>query len=233
MSCLAGIGKLFIVGLVAVALFVVGIFVLAVLDPNGESSAQLEGERVSGEGSQGQIEVQKQAPEPIPTPPPPPPSPDQRIASAQQALGNLKLSAKNALESAVSSQDPDAALRQVTISLETIADGSNGANALAKQLSEELADIRSKTLSVKNNAYLSKSDRNDLLKTLTAQEATAQKILAETQRFCNELRLIQAKEIPSWTSAYSQFVTVLGASEALKKIASRIKASAKKLESVQ
>jgi hypothetical protein len=234
MSCLASIGKLFIVGLVAAALFVVGVLVLAAFQAaNQGSPAHQEVAQPAVGGSQGQAMTHVQTPEPMPSPPPPPPSLEQRIASAQEALQNLKLGAKETLESAVASQDPDAALRQVTVSLETIADGSSGANALAKQLSEEMTEIRGKMQSVKNNAYLSKNDKNDLLKTLMTQEAAVQKALGQAQLFCGDLRSIQTKEIPSWTSAYSHFVTVLGASEALKKIAPRIKASANKLGSAQ
>lgn len=230
MSCLAGIGKLLLFGLILVAFFVAGIFALAIFDvATGEEdkTAAIQDVRVENGGGQAPVATAQ------PTATPPPPSLEQRIGSAQEALGNLKLAAREALESAVSSQEPDAALRQVTLSLETIADGSNGANSIAKQLSEEMVEIRDKTQSIRNNAYLPKTDKNELMKELAKQEASVHKTLGQARKFCDELRSIQTNDIPSWTSAYSHFVTVLGSSEALKKIAPRIKAAAGKLGSTQ
>lgn len=229
MSCLAGIGKLLLFGIVLVAFFVVGIFALAIFDvaTGGDNkTATIQDVRAENVGAQTPVAVAQ----PTATPPP---SLERRIESAQEALGNLKRGAREALESAVSSNEPDTALRQVTLSLETIADGPNGANSIAKQLSEEMVEIRDKTQSIRNNAYLPKTDKNELMKELAKQEASVQKTLGQARKFCDELRSIQTNDIPSWTSAYSHFVTVLGSSEALKKIAPRIKAAAGKLGSTQ
>jgi hypothetical protein len=226
MSCVGSIAKLLLIGLVLAALFVAGIFVVAIFDVMTGGDDVSATQELRTDGSESQVAV---ASAPIPTPPPPPPSLEQRIESAQEALRNLKLGAQEALNAAVSSTEPDAALREVTLSLETVADGANGANSVAKQLSEEMSEIQNKMQSIRTNTYLSKADKNELLKTLTAQQVSVQKTLGQARKFCDELRSIQTKDIPSWTSTYSHFVTVLGSSEALKKIAPRIKAAAGRL----
>lgn len=226
MSCLGAIGKLFL-GLVAGAvLLVVAALVLAGIQ-SGRQAGSVTQEAVhdssTGQSQNASNEIA------TPTPTPRPPSLEERIELNQRELIDLRLKAKEALKSAVSSSAPDAALRQITLSFETIADGPEGANSVTKKLTEELNSIREKTKSVRANTYLSQGDKNELTKTLAAQEASVQKTLAQARKFCDELRSIQTKEIPSWTSAYSHFVTVLGASEALKKIAPRIMTAAKRL----
>jgi hypothetical protein len=226
MSCLGAIVKLFL-GLVAGAvLLVVAALVLAGIQSGRQAgSSTQESVHHSGAGKSQNASNEIAAP----TPPPPPPSLEERIEREQGELIDLRLKAKEALESALSSSAPDAALRQITLSFETIVDGPEGANSVAKRLTEELNGIREKTKSVRANARLSQGDKNELTRTLAAQEAAVQRTLGQARKFCDELRSIQTKEIPSWTSAYSHFVTVLGASEALNKIAPRIRAAANRL----
>ncbi len=226
MGCLAIIWKLFLVGIVTLALFLAGVMLLAFLESakqSGPATQSADTRSVDARSTNPSIAGDQVAESG------PPPSLERRIELAQEALGSLKLRAKEALESVVVSKEPDAALRQVVLSFETIADGSGGANKLAKQLSEETTQIRNTMQSVRANSHLSKNDKNDLLKTLAAQELSVRKTLGQAQEFCDELRSIQTNEIPSWTLAYSHFVTVLGASEAHKRIAPRIEAAASKL----
>lgn len=230
MSCLGAIGRLFVALIIVAALLVLGVIVLAIFQAAKQPEPAGHHAEAPSVAAERRPEATVQPSAPMPTPAPtPPPSVEERINIARERLGLLTTKAKDALKAATDADDPESALRQVKIDLESIADGPEGANAIANQLKEELSQISEKTQSIRANTLLSYNDKNELAQTLAGQQVVVQKALADADNFCRSLRSIQTKDIPAWMSTYSHFASILGPAEALKKISSRIESSASTL----
>jgi hypothetical protein len=162
-----------------------------------------------------------------------PPSLEERISAADQKIIFHGRNAAKMLKTILSSNEFESSLRQLAIDLETIANGPEGVNAIAGQLEEESRQISEKTKSINANIHLSKNDKQELLTILTSQKVAVDKALQQNQKLSTSLRTIQGEHIPLWITTFSQYAIVFGNEEALKRISTRIHATAERLDQQQ